>query len=78
MRQDAVAARRGSPKGDHDVVRPSVTSRIAERRALTSCRGTAKGLRAKIFAVMRRLTPENRVPAVMSDRGLRKRFEDRE
>lgn len=78
MRQDAVAARRGSPKGDHDVVRPvrDVQDR-PKGRALTPCRGAAKDLRAKIFAVMRRLTPENRVPAVMSDRGFRKRLEGR-
>lgn len=75
---DVVAARCGSPKGDHDVVKPvrDVQDR-PKGRALTPCRGAAKDLRAKIFAVMRRLTPENRVPAVMSDRGFRKRLEGR-
>lgn len=60
---DVVAARCGSPKGDHDVVSPvrDVQDRSKER-ALTSCRGAAKDLRAKIFAVMRRLTPERQGP----------------
>jgi len=77
-RSDVVAARCGSSKDDHDVVSPvrGVQDR-PKGRALTPCRGTAKDLRAKIFAVMRRLTPENRVPAVMSDRGFRKRLEGR-
>lgn len=73
-----MAARRGSPKGDHDVVNPSVTSRITQKVSADAMRRCGEGLRAKIVAVMRRLTPENRVPAVMSDRELRKRLEGRD
>lgn len=61
--RSVVAARRRSPKGDRDVVDPSVTYRIAQKASADAMQRCGEDLRAKIVAVMRRLTPsKQRVP----------------